>query len=126
METKTIENRIDKKIKTIIAEGTENKFSLKDNNLSEREWINKELKKVDLYYKYIFGFSIIAVCVIFIVNLLRTLEIIPTSNSNSSMTSILGIIGVVASSFHYKIKRERLRTALYLIDLKAEIEQLKK
>lgn len=126
METKTIENTIDKKIKTIIAESTENKFSLKDTNLSEREWTIKELKKVDLYYKYTFGFSIVAVCTIFIVSLLRTLEIMPTSNSNSSMTSILGIIGVVAGSFHYKIKRERLRTAMYLFDLKVEIEQLKK
>ena len=126
METKTIENTIDKKIKTIIAESTENKFSLKENNLSEKEWTTKELKKVDLYYKYTFGFSIVAVGVIFIVSLLRTFEIMPTSNSNSSMTSILGIIAVIASSFHYKIKRERLRTAMYLFDLKAEIEQLKK
>lgn len=45
METKTIENTIDKKIKTIIAESTKNKFSLKDNNLSEREWTTKELKR---------------------------------------------------------------------------------
>ncbi len=108
METKTIENIIDKKIKTFIAQSTENKFSLKDNNLSEREWTIKELKKVDLYCKYTFGFSSVAVGIIFIVSLLRTLEIMPTSNSNSSMTSFFGIIGVVACSFHYKIKRERL------------------
>lgn len=126
METKTIENTIDKKIKTIIAESKDNNFSLRDNKLSEREWTIKELNKVDLYYKYTFGFSIVAVGIIFIVSLLRTFEIMPSSNSNSSMTSILGIIAVIAASFHYKIKRERLKTAMYLFDLKAEIEQLKK
>jgi hypothetical protein len=60
------------------------------------------------------------------VGLLRIFKIFPTLNDNISITSILGIIGVVAGSFHYKIKKERLENGLYLLELKADLEQLKK
>jgi len=42
MESKSVENTLDGKIKTIIAELRKNNFSLKEDTLSETEWAIKE------------------------------------------------------------------------------------
>jgi len=57
--------------------------------------------------------------------MLSAFEILPSTNNTNSFTLAVSVVGILATSFSYKIKREKLHTALYLIDLKAEIEKLK-
>ncbi len=125
METKVLEESINKKITSIIHQLKQNVFSLKENTLSEREWVTKELKKANLYYKFLFVISILTIGTLLLVSMLNSFEITPTLNNKVSITSILGIIAGISGTFQYKIIREKLKTALYLLDLKTDIENIK-
>lgn len=126
METKVLEESIDNKVSSIIDPLTKNVFSFKKNTLSEREWVTKELKKVNIYYKFLFVISLITIGALFIVSILNSFEIKTILNNKVSIASILGIIAGISGTFQYKIIREKLNTVLYLLDLKSDIKNIKK
>lgn len=84
--------------------------------MSDREWVTKELKKANLYYKFLFVISILTIGTLLIVSLINSFETTPIPNNKASITSILGIIAGVSGTFQYKLIREKLNTVIYLLD----------
>jgi hypothetical protein len=123
METKILE--IDEKIKELIKESLGNKFILKNDKVIEKKVITEGLMQTERYYKFLFGFTVTAVCIISIVSILKFFAVFPASGEGNTMILVFGMIGIVSVSHQYKIKMEKLRAALYLFDLKMEMEQNK-
>jgi hypothetical protein len=121
MENKTLELKLDEKINAIILNTKKGNYSQKQYNVSNDEYITSELKKINLYYKLTFGMAVIAVSTIFTINILRLLEIMPPSQSTNSGTALLSIVGFLSVAFQYKMKRESLKTASFLMGLKKEL-----
>jgi hypothetical protein len=123
METKILE--IDRKIRELITESLGNKFVLKNDKLIEKNVLTDELIQTERYYKFLFGFSLTSVCIISVVSVLKFFGVFPASGEGNTTILLFGMIGIVSASHQYKIKMEKLRAALYLFDLKIEIEQNK-
>lgn len=122
METKILE--IDKKIRELIKESLGNKFILQNDKLIEKNVLTEELIQTERYYKLLFGFSVTAVSLIALVSILKFFAVFPTSSGEgNTMILVFGMIGIVSVSHQYKIKMEKLRTAVYLCDLKAHIQE---
>lgn len=121
METKIIE--IDEKIRELIIESLGNKFILKNDKVIEKKVITEELMQTERYYKILFGFTVTAVCIISVVSILKFFAVFPASGEGNTMILVFGMIGIVSVSHQYKIKMEKLRTAVYLCDLKARIKE---
>ena len=121
METKII--RIDEKISGLIAESLGDKFVATGNKLMDRNRLVEEVRKTEQCFKYLYGFSASAVAIISIVSLLRFFGVFPTAGEGNTLILLFGVVGVVAASYQYKVKLEKLKTVVYLLDLKVEMEK---
>jgi hypothetical protein len=126
MELTNIKDTIETKIKTLIAELNSSKFSIETTNFQEVDAFNKDLKKTILNYKITFGISIAVISTVVIISLLRYFGIIPVSEKNMPITSALSFIGIVAASFHYKLRKNKLQMIIYLLNLRIDLEKLEK
>jgi hypothetical protein len=118
---KKITSRIDDTVKAILAEATANQFSLKNEQLSQEELLTKELKKTARNYFFFLVFAIVTFSIILLVTGLQLLGFISNFTANTPMTPLISIMALIYSACHFKIKREKIKTALYLIDLKKQL-----
>ena len=118
-----IENKIDEKIKLTIEESTSKRFNIYDRNLVEREWVMRELKKANFYYKLALSFIILSVILVYLVLILKLSGFNFTSNNDSSKFILtFSILGVCSIVHHFRLKKEKLNQVIYLINLKNELE----
>ena len=128
MNTEDIVLRLEKKAGEIRIESQKTDFKLKNKDLTDQAWTELELKKTERNYKISFGLQVFIIGLIVIVTLLKLMEILPVhSKSNGTLPVlilVLNTVAIVRTTCMYKIKIEKLRNALYLTDLKQEIEKL--
>lgn len=129
METRTIEIKLEEKIKEIKEKLIKRDgYTLKNNNTDHFDWAMDELKKTEKKYKTLLRFSILIIGSVIIVGLLKVFDIMTPPMSNSTMPVfilIVNTIGLACITFRYKIKIENLITFIYLLDIEQEIKKLR-
>lgn len=123
---KTTESQIEAKIQEI-REGAKYPYTYFKNreDLSDLEWMTKELKNTQLIYKIV-AIPTAIFCVFLIVHTIGMgLEIFENRNIEPLNLSLLviGLLSFIMHSYQYKIKIEKLKSGLFLFELKESLKE---
>jgi hypothetical protein len=132
METQVMEigARLEEKIRETRKKYTTSGYFSKKSEPDDGIWMKREIKKTEKWYRMNVGLEILVIGLISIVCLLKVLDVIPKHHSSDNTIAVfilvLNTAALVRSSYFQKIKLERLKTALDFIEIRQEIEKLKK
>lgn len=122
---KTTQSQIEAKIQEIREDANEpsNFLFKKRTDLDDKDWIKRELKNARLTYGIIMFPSVMLIAITIMAFLFLKYKIYETPISASAIIGyLLGLLSLIQYANRFEIKREKLKQALYLLELKQEIQ----
>lgn len=126
MNTTTVKLKIEEKIQEIKEQANEpsNFFFKKRTDLSDIDWIKRELKNTELTYGILMVPSVmlIAITIMAFVFLKYKIYELPFSGS-ATIGYLLGLLSLIQYANRFEVKKEKLKQAIYLLNFKRDLKE---